>query len=182
MSKILAAEHVSHLTQPTLDASLRLADFYFGNVRRLVDLQVSAAKHLYVDTVENFKKLNEVRDTEDFGTLRGGYTEVATKRVAEFANGFQELLKEGRSEFVHLVDKGLAEYTRNIVGAVEKALDKVPSRAEGVISALKASVHAASASVDSVSKAVKNAGNYVDAGVEAAVGATTSAVAATKRK
>ncbi len=174
-----ATEQFAELNNATLEQAMRLAQVALDNTERLVKLQLDAAKATLEDNAKNTKALSEVRDFQDFVNLRTKLTESSVEKAMGYSRSVYEVASEVHAEVSKLVEDGLAAYTKNIANLVEKAAKNAPAGSDAAVSALKSTVAATTAAIDTLTKASKQVASFADASVKAATQATTTAAKAT---
>ena len=182
MIKSPLPEQLTALNKPALDASLQFAQFSFGSAERLLNLNLAAVREQFASASKGLQAMTQLRDPQELLAYRGKFAEAAMERAAGFSNELYELAKQTQADLAKLVEERVGEFNKHVVAAIEKAVEAAPAGSEGALAAIKASVSATAAGMDSLSTAAKQVGDYVDAGVKATVKATTAAAHAAKGK
>lgn len=173
-----ATEQFAELNTASVDQALRLAQLAFDNTERLFKLQLDAAKVAVEENAKNTKALSEVKDFQEFINLRTKLTEAGVEKAMGYSRSVYEVASEVQAEVSKLVEEGLAVYTKNIASFVEKATKNAPAGSDAAVSALKSTVAATTAAIDTLTKASKQVASFADASVKAATQATATAAKA----
>jgi phasin family protein len=176
MTKNPTAEQFTELNKHALEASVRFAEASFGAVERLVALNLAAVKEHFAASATDLKALTDIRDPQALLAKRGELADASLKRAVEYTHRLHALAKDGRSEFTKLVEERVGEINKQVVSTIEQVASKSPAGSEGIVAAVKTSLGATAAGMDAVGKAVKQVGEFVDAGVKATVDAAGAAV------
>ncbi len=177
-----ATEQFAELNNAGVDHALRLAQVALDNTERLVRLQLDVAKAALDDNVKNTKALSEVKDLQDFISLRTKLAENSVEKAMGYSRSVYEVASEAHAEVSKLVEEGLAAYTKNIASLVEKAAKNAPAGSDAAVSALKSTVAATTAAIDTLTKASKQVASFADASVKAATQATATATKTTSAR
>lgn len=173
-----ATEQFAELNTASVDQALRIAQVAFDNAERLFKLQLEATKAVLEDNVQSTKALAEVKDFQEFINLRTKLTETGVEKAMGYSRSVYEVASEVQAEVGKLVEEGLAAYTKNIATLVEKAAKNAPAGSDAAVSALKSTVAATTAAIDTLTKASKQVASFADASVKAATQATATATKA----
>lgn len=169
-----ATEQFAELNTASVDQALRLAQVAFDNAERLFKLQLDVTKAALEDNVKNTKALAEVKDFQDFISLRTKLAETGVEKAMGYSRSVYEVASEAQAEVSKLVEEGLAAYTKNIATFVDKATKNAPAGSDAAVSALKSTVAATTAAIDTLTKASKQVASFADASVKAATQATAT--------
>jgi hypothetical protein len=103
------------------------------------------------------------------------------KAVANSRNVY-EIVSAAQSELSKLAEENLGSFNKNLITALEGAAKNAPAGSDNALNAVKTSLAAAAAAVNSFSKAAQQVAEFTDSSIKAASSATADAVkTATKR-
>lgn len=176
MIKNPTTEQFSELNKHAVEASVRFAEASFGAIERLVALNLAAVKEQFAASASDLKALTEIRDPQALLAKRGELADASLKRAVDYTHRLHALAKDGRGELTKLVEARVSELNHQVVSTIEQVASKSPVGSEGLVAAVKTSLGATAAGIDAVGKAVKQVGEFVDAGVTATVDAAGAAV------
>jgi phasin family protein len=171
-----ATEQFAELNKAGVDQALRLAQIAMDNTERLVKLQFDATKAAFEENVKNTKALAEAKDLQDLIALRTKLAENGVEKAVGYSRSIYEVASEAHAEVSKVVEEGLASYTKSVANLVEKAAKNAPAGSDAAVSALKSTVAATTAAIDTLTKASKQVASFADASVKAATQATTNVV------
>jgi phasin family protein len=150
-------EQFSAFNEKALNSVLDFAALSFANTERLVDLQIESVKASLEETAEGFKALSSVRDPQELIAVRSKLVEASVERASSYARTVYELVAEAQADASQLVEAQVAAFNEGVISAVEQASASSPSApgANVAIAAVKSSVAATTAAVDTLSRPAK---------------------------
>ncbi len=144
------------------------------SAERLVKLQLEAAKQAIEENAKNVKSLSEMKDLQEVMALRAKLAESGVEKALNYSRSVYEVAAEAQAELTKLFEESLSVYTKDLVNVIEKTTKSAPAGSDLAIAALKSTVAATQAAVDSMTKAAKQAAELASAGVKAAHSTTSS--------
>ena len=161
-------EQFPELNKKNIDNALRIAKTTMESSERLIKLQLEAAKQAIEENAKNAKALSEVQDLQEVMALRAKLAGSGVEHALSYSRKVYEVAAQAQAELAELFEEGLSAYTENLVNVVEKTTGSAPAGSDLAIAALKSTVAATQAVVDSMSKAARQVANAAGAGVKAA--------------
>jgi phasin family protein len=160
-------EQFPELNKNNIDNALRIAKTTMESTERLIKLQLEAAKQAIEENAKNAKALSEVQDLQEVMALRAKLAGSSVENALSYSRKVYEVAAQAQAELAELFEEGLSAYTENLVNVVEKTTGSAPAGSDLAIAALKSTVAATQAVVDSMSKAAKQVAYAAGAGVKA---------------
>jgi phasin family protein len=150
-------EQFSAFNEKALDSVLDFAALSFANTERLVDLQIESVKASVEETAESFKALSSIKDPQELLAVRSRLVEASVERASSYARTVYELVAEAQADASQLLEAQVAAFNEGVISAVEQAstLPSAPAGANVAIAAVKSSVAATTAAVDTLSRPAK---------------------------
>jgi phasin family protein len=173
---------IAEFNQSVLQAAINFAHLSVENAERLVHLQLDSAKAAIEDSAEHAKALTEVKDVQELASLRAKLAETTIEKALSYSRSLYDLANEAQGKVSQLVEEQLTVFSENMVTAVENAAKSAPAGAEVAVAAVKSSVAATTAAVDSFKRAAKQAAGITDDAVKSAQRATVTAVKSAKTR
>ena len=177
----IAPEQYAELNKSNVDAALKFAKVSFDATERLLGLQLAVSRDALSETAKNSKALSEIRDVQDLTALRGKFAETSTDKWTDYSKAVYEVAQHTQSGFSTLVENQMAEISKNVTAALDKAVKSAPAGSDVAIAAIKSTVNAATAAFDSITKASKQVASFADANVKAAANVTNTAIKSAKK-
>ena len=92
------------------------------------------------------------------------------------------MASHAQAELIKLFEENLSTYTEDLVNVIEKTTKSAPAGSDLAVAALKSTVAATQAAVDSMTKAAKQVSELADTGIKAAHAATSSTAKGSSKK
>ncbi|MFI4922712.1 MAG: phasin family protein [Burkholderiales bacterium] len=175
-------ESYPELNKNSIENALRFAKITMESAERLVKLQLEAAKQAVDENVKNAKSLSEVKDLQEVMALRAKLAESGVEKALNFSRSVYEVASHAQAELNKLFEESLSAYTKDLVNVIEKTTKSSPAGSEFAVAALKSTVAATQAAVDSMTKAAKQVSELADTGIKAAHSATSSMAKGSSKK
>jgi phasin family protein len=156
------------LNKNNIDNALRIAKTTMESTERLIKLQLEAAKRTIEENAKNAKALSEVQDLQEVMALRAKLAESGVENALSYSRKVYEVAAQAQAELAKLFEEGLTAYSENLVNVVDKTTGSAPAGSDLAIAALKSTVAATQAVVDSMTKAARQVAELAGAGVKAA--------------
>ena len=178
---LAAPEQFAEVNKSNVDAALKFAKVSFDATERLLGLQLAVARDALSEGAKNAKVFAEVKDVQDFTALRGKFAETGSEKWADYSKAVYDVAQQTQAQWSQLFEAQISEVNKNIATALDKAVKTAPAGADVAISAIKSTLAASSAAIDSMTKAAKQVASYTDANIKAAASATNAAVKSSKK-
>jgi phasin family protein len=174
-------EYFADFNKSTVDQATKLANATFVGLELLVNLNLSAAKSAFEVNTRNFKALSEITDVQDLVAFRAKVTESGVENVLSYSRDAYEVVSGTQAEVSKVMEAGMSTLNKNLASVVDKAVKSAPAGSDVAVTALKSTMAATSAAIDSLTKASRQVVDFTDASVRAAT-AKAAAVSATVNK
>src|SRR5712691_7390766 len=161
-------EKFPELNKKNIDNALRIAKTTMASSERLIKLQLEAAKQTIEENAKNAKALSEVQNLQEVMALRAKLAGSGVENALSYSRKVYEVAAQAQTELAKLFEEGLTVYTENLVNVVEKTTRSAPAGSDLAIAALKSTVAATQAVVDSMTKAARQVADVAGADVKAA--------------
>jgi phasin family protein len=175
------ADQVTDLNKNAIDVALGLAKLSFEATERVIGLNLEASKDSFAEASKTAKALSEAKDAQSLLELRAKITEANVEKALEYSRTLYEVAAETQAQLSALFESQSSELNKNFAAAIEKAVKSAPVGADVAIAAVKSTIAASNAALDSVNKAAKQVTNLADASVKATSAAANAAVKASKK-
>jgi phasin family protein len=161
-------EYFADFNKSSVEQATKLANATFVGLEQLVNLNLSAAKTAFEVNTKNFKALSEITDVQDLVTFRAKLTESGVDNVLSYSREAYEVVSGTQAEVSKVVEAGMATLNKNLASVVDKAVKSAPAGSDVAVTALKSTMAATSAAIDSITKATRQVVDFTDASVRAA--------------
>jgi phasin family protein len=174
-----APEQLLALNKANLEAAVRFAGIALEGAERMLELQLKTAKSAFADGVQQAKAMTEIKDVQEFAQLKNTMAQPTLDKATTYVKSIYDVAAATQSEINKLVEEQFAEFNKQVVTSLDKAVKSAPAGSEVAVAAVKSAITAVNSAYDNLSKSAKQFADMTQANVEAA---TTQAVSATKKK
>ncbi len=175
-----SADQVTHFNKSALEAMMGVAKLSFDTTERVFGLSLEIGKESLAEASKNAKALADVKDAHALMDLRTKATEASVEKALDYSRTMYEVAANTQSQLSAMFEQHTSELNKNFATAVENAVKSAPIGADVALAAVKSTVAASSAAMESMTKAAKQVSNYADAGVKATTEAAVAAVKTSK--
>jgi phasin family protein len=151
-------EPLTELSRENLESAMRLAEISMESAQKLVKLQLEASKMFVEENTRNGKSLAQAKTPEDVLALRTKFAESGFAKAMEYSRSLYEIAADTQAEFKQIVERRVAEYGRDAGGNAQT----FQTGADLVSSALKATMAASTAAMNTLTQAAKEMGRFAE--------------------
>ena len=167
-------EYFADFNKASVDQATKIANVAFIGIEQLVNLNVWAAKNALEANTKNFKALSEITDVQDLVAFRTKVTETGVESALSYSRDAYEVISGTQAEVSKVVESGMSTLNKNLASVVDKAVKSAPAGSDVAVTALKSTLAATSAAIDSLTKATRQVVDFTDASVRAATAKATA--------
>jgi len=177
-----ATEQFVELNKANVAQASKLAAITLGNAEKLMNLNLSAAKTVVAQGIQNAQAAAEVKDVQELFTLRARLAESGMQTALAYSRTFYELASEAQAELTAVSEETWASYSKGVAHWVDTASKNAPAGSDVAVNAFKSTFAATTAAFDQFQKATRQAVNLADASVRAAAASAVKGAPARGRK
>lgn len=171
------------LNKSQVETSLSVLEIAFKGWAQLADLNVEAGKALSRETVDQLHALIGAEDASEWQSWTNGLVQRQWERSYGYSRNLYEILAHTGASCGELLEQKLLDGNQEWVEVIEKAALSSPvGHSEVTVSAVKSAMANATAVIEGISKAARQAAEYADTTVNATAAATAEAVDASAGK
>ena len=161
-------EQIQAANKGTVEALLAVANTQFTALEKLANIQASAVKSAFEDSVANTRALLSAKDVQEFVTLQNSFTQPAIEKAIAYSKSVYEVATEANAELSKVAERRVAEWNENFVTLLDKVSKNAPAGSDVAVAAVKSMLAAANSAYDNLTKAAKQATEIAEANVAAA--------------
>src|SRR3989442_6625759 len=161
-------EQIQAANKANVEALLAVANTQFAALEKLANIQASAVKSAFEDSVANTRALLSAKDVQEFVTLQNLFTQPAIEKAIAYSKSVYEVATEANAELSKVAERRVAEWNENLVTLLDKVSKNAPAGSGVAVSAAKSKLAAADSPLDNLTKAPKQATEIAEANVAAA--------------
>ena len=147
------------------EAAARLTRISLDSAERTMAVQLDYAKGAVKQATINARALGQVKDVNEYVTVRTRIAENALENVMGYSRSLYEVASDAQSELGKLAEERMSAFQQSVAESVDQAAKSAPAGGDLVAAAFKSSLAATTASFDTFNKAARNVASYADATV-----------------
>jgi phasin family protein len=182
---MLTAEQVLASQKATFETLFGLTSKAFEGVEKLVELNMTASKAALAEAAGTTQALLSVKDAQELLALQAAMLQPLAEKTAAYSRHVYDIASGAGAEIGRTFEEQAAETQKKFLAVVDNAAKNAPAGSETAVAVFKSAVAAGTNALESVQKAVKQAGEVAEANFNAvsnsAVNATKTTTARAKR-
>ncbi|MCW5605123.1 MAG: phasin family protein [Burkholderiales bacterium] len=167
-------EQMSELNRAAVETAMKLAQVSMENAEQLVQLQLLTVRQMLADNLKTAKALADAKDPAQLAATRSRVIEGSMSQLASYTNSVYTLAAKTQNEFGKIMESRYAAFNREVCDMVDAAAKSAPPAAEPAVAAMKQTLAAANAMIETMSKTAKQFADAADSSVKAATAAAKS--------
>jgi phasin family protein len=161
-------EQFQAANKANVEAVLSLAATQFAAMEKLANLNASAIRAAFEDSLANTRALLGAKDVQEFVNLQSTLAQPAIEKAIAYSKSAYEVATEANGELSKMAEKRIAEWNENFVSILDKATKNAPAGSDVAVAAVKSMLAAANSAYDNLNKVAKQATEIAEANVTAA--------------
>lgn len=182
---MLTAEQVLASQKATFETLFGLTSKAFEGVEKLVELNMTASKAALAEAADTTQVLLSVKDAQELMALQAAMLQPLAEKTAAYTRHVYDIASGTGAEMGRTLEEQATETQKKFLAVVDNAAKNAPPGSETAVAVFKSAVAAGTNALESVQKAVKQAGEVAEANFNAvsntAVNATKATTAKAKR-
>lgn len=162
------ANPFADLGTAAFEAAARLTRISMDSAERTMAIQLDYAKGAVKQATITARALGQVKDVNEFVTMRTRIAENALENAMGYSRSLYEVASEAQSELGKLAEERMGAFQQRVAESVDQAAKSAPAGGDMVAAAFKSSMAATTAAFDTFNKAARNVASYTDASVRSA--------------
>ncbi|MDF0604087.1 phasin family protein [Neisseriaceae bacterium TC5R-5] len=175
-------EQLNKLSLNGLETILRFTQISLEGTERLIKHHLEISKQSLEENVKIAKQLSGVTDPQEAIAQLNKLTTHSIDKVVADARNLYDIVSGTQSELNKLAEENLGSFNKSLIGALESAAKNAPAGSDATLNAVKTTVAAAAAAVNTFSKAAQQVVEFTDSSVKAATSATADAVKSASKR
>jgi phasin family protein len=161
-------EQVQAANKANVDAILALATSQYAAFEKFANLNATAFKTAFEDSIANARALAGAKDAQEFISLQTSFAQPAIEKAVAYSKSVYEVATQANAEFSKMSEKRVAEWNDNFVSLLDKAAKNAPAGSDVAVTAMKQMIAAANSAYDNMTKVARQATEIAEANVAAA--------------
>jgi len=146
-------DQFNDLQKKNLEAAMRLAQMSIENSQRIMELQVTTAKSMFEDGVQNAKAMSSIKDPKDLIELRTQYAQSSAEKMLACAREMAEMSSRTQAELGKLVGEQLASGGKDMFEAMQKMFSGMPIGDQNATAAIQTAMDTTRAAFEQMTRA-----------------------------
>lgn len=161
-------EQVQTANKANVDAILALASSQYAAFEKFANLNATAFKTAFEDSIANARALAGAKDAQEFISLQTSFAQPTIEKAVAYSKSVYEVATQANADFSKMTEKRVAEWNDNFVSLLDKAAKNAPAGSDVAVTAMKQIIAAANSAYDNMTKVAKQATEIAEANVAAA--------------
>lgn len=157
------------------DTAVRLTQIGLNSAERLFKLQFQVGRTLLEEQTRNLHSLTEGAPQELPARINSLAAQTLEQLVNHSRNTY-EVLSTTHGELSQLLEDQFSQLNRTVISSIDVLAKNAPAGSDAAVNALKSSLAASAAAVNSITKAAHQVAEFTETSVKAATSATADAV------
>jgi phasin family protein len=162
------SEQIQATNKANVETLLAVANAQFAAFEKLANINASAVKSAFEDSIANTRALLGAKDVQEFVTLQNAFAQPAIEKAIAYSKSVYEVATEANSEFSKVTERRVAEWNENFVTLLDQVSKNAPAGSDVAVAAVKSMLTAGNAAYGNLTKVVKQATEIAEANVAAA--------------
>ena len=177
----MANEQFGDFSKTAVEDAMKFATVSLDSNERMFALNLEAVKVSLDVTAKNAKAVGTVKDAQALNGLTTKASETGSEFMAGYAKNLQEISNAAQAKFGALVEERVASFQKSMVEGLDKAAKTAPAGSDVAFAAIKSSMAASTAAMDTLTKAGKQLSTYSESALKTAAESVAKATPS-KRK
>ena len=177
----MANEQFGDLSKSAIEDAMKFANVSLESIERMFALNLEATKVSLDVTAKNAKAVGTVKDAQALNGLTTKASETGVEFMTGYSKNLYEISNAAQAKFGALVEERVASFQKSVVEGLDKAAKSAPAGSDVAFAAIKSSLAASTAAMDTLTKAGKQLSTYSDSAFKSAA-ETVAKATPSKRK
>ena len=161
-------EQIQAAGKANVEALLAVANTQFAALEKLANLQATAVKSVFEESIANTRALLGARDVQEFVTLQNSFAQPALEKAISFSKSIYEVANETNAELSKVAERRVADWNENFSTLLDKVSKNAPAGSDVAVAAVKSMIAAGNSAYDNFTKVTRQATEIAEANVAAA--------------
>ena len=177
----MANEQFGDFSKSAVEDAMKFASVSLESIARMFALNLEAVKVSLDVTAKNAKAVGAVKDAQALNGLTTKASETGVEFMTGYSKNLYDISNAAQAKFGALVEERVATFQKTMVEGLDKASKSAPAGSEVAFAAIKSSMAASTAAMDTLSKAGKQLSTYSESALKSAA-ETVAKATPSKRK
>jgi len=118
-------EQIQAASKANVESFLAVANAQFAALEKLANIQASAMKSAFEDSIANTRALLGAKDVQEFVGLQNSFAQPALEKAIAYSRSVYEVATGANAELSKVAERRVAEWNENFVTLLDK-VSKTP--------------------------------------------------------
>jgi phasin family protein len=161
-------EQIQASSKSNVETFLAVANAQFAALEKLANLNATAVKNAFEDSINNTRALLGAKDVQEFVGLQNTFAQPTMEKVIAYSKSVYEVATDANAELSKVAERRVAEWNENFVSLLDKVSKNAPAGSDVAVAAVKSMLAAANSAYDNMNRVAKQATEIAEANVSAA--------------
>ena len=153
----------------------------FEGVEKLVELNMTASKAAIAESAAATQTLLSVKDAQELLALQAGLFQPLAEKTAAYSRHLYDIASGTGAEFGKTFESQASDAQKKFLAVVDNAAKNAPAGSETAVAVFKSAIAAGNNALESVQKAIKQAGDVAEANFNAVANTAVNATKTTAK-
>jgi len=163
-----ATDQIAAFNKAQMEAALKIAETAAEHIEKLAQVQLSAAKAAYANSLDTLRQLTAVKDVNELSHLTKGIAQPAWDEATTYAKNLYNVVAAAQSEFAATLEQQVTELNKKLIASLDTAMKSAPRGSEAAFAAAKSAVESTRSVYETMVKAAKQMASMAEANIAAA--------------
>jgi phasin family protein len=168
LTMYVTPEQIQAANKANVESILAVANAQFAALEKLANLNASAVRSAFEDSIANTRALLGAKDVQEFVTLQNAFAQPAIEKAIAYSKSVYEVATEANTELTKVAERRVSEWNEGFVNLLDKVSKNAPAGSDVAVAAVKSMLAAANSAYDNFNKVAKQATEMAEANVSAA--------------
>src|SRR3954462_5965709 len=161
-------EQIQAAQKANVEALLDVANAQFAAFEKLANINATAVKSAFEDSIANTRALIGAKDVQEFVSLQNSFAQPAIEKAIAYSKSVYEVATDANAELSKVAERRVAEWNENFVSLLDKVSKNAPAGSDVAVAAANSILPAATSAYDNMNRVAKQATEIAEANVSAA--------------
>jgi phasin family protein len=163
-----ANDQLAAFNKAQMEAALKMAETAAEHMEKLAEVQLSAAKAAYANSLNALRQLAAVKDPNELSNLTKGLAQPAWDEATAYAKNLYNVVAAAQSQFAAALEQQVTELNKKMIASLDTAMKSAPRGSEAAFAAAKSAVESTKTVYETMVKAAKQMATVAEANIAAA--------------
>ena len=180
---MLTQEQILAAQKANLETLFGLTQKAIEGLEKMVELNVQVTKAAFDSSAHNLQSAMTAKDMQELLTLQASMLQPLAEKTAAYSRHLYDIASQTASSFQQVSESKTTEAQQSLVNVMDNMVKNAPAGSEAAMAMIKNSLSTATQAMESVQRAVKQAGELAETNFKAfANSAMTAAQTTTKKR